>query len=282
MTITLLLFGLGLILGSFVNALVWRLHEQLDKDGEPKKLSKAKKERLSILKGRSACTHCGHVLGAKDLVPVLSWLSLRGKCRYCKKSISAQYPIIELITGALFAVSYIFWPTELLGTLEVVAFGTWLITLVGLVALAIYDYKWMLLPNKIIWPLIGINVVSLIAQFALGRPLMDLAYINLSVAITAGIFAAIYYCSKGAWIGGGDVKLGIVAGLLLGTPQLAVLYLLLASILGLLWSLPQFIGKNHKKGSQIAFGPFLIASLFICMLFGQRILDWYASSILGL
>ncbi|MEX2014368.1 MAG: prepilin peptidase, partial [Candidatus Saccharimonadales bacterium] len=101
--VALVLFGLSL--GSFINALVWRLWQQ-----ENKKQKTKNDRRYSILKGRSICPHCKHILQAKDLIPVLSWVLLRGKCRYCNKPISAQYPLVEAGTAALFILSYVFWP----------------------------------------------------------------------------------------------------------------------------------------------------------------------------
>ena len=100
--VIIILAWLGLCAGSFVNALVWRLHEQ--------KRSKKADKKLSILNGRSMCVHCRHELTWYDLIPLFSWLLLRGKCRYCKKPISWQYPIVELATAAVFVLSYIFWP----------------------------------------------------------------------------------------------------------------------------------------------------------------------------
>src|SRR4051812_13278636 len=91
----------GLCLGSFVNALVWRVHEQ--------EAAKKPNKKLSVLNGRSMCPHCEHELAAKDLIPVLSWLSLGGKCRYCHKPISKQYPLVELLTALLVVGSYIWW-----------------------------------------------------------------------------------------------------------------------------------------------------------------------------
>src|SRR5690348_8244818 len=114
--IVLLLGALGLGLGSFVNALVWRLHEQELAEEEPKhKRAKGKARQLSakelsIVSGRSMCPDCHHELAPQDLIPVLSWLWLRGKCRYCSKPISWQYPLVELVTAALFIVSYLSWP----------------------------------------------------------------------------------------------------------------------------------------------------------------------------
>src|SRR5665213_2769212 len=93
-----LLALLGLVFGSFVNALVWRLHEQEVLLEKRKKPSKKQLEKLSILNGRSMCPHCKHELAIKDLVPLFSWIALKGKCRYCGKPISWQYPVVELLT----------------------------------------------------------------------------------------------------------------------------------------------------------------------------------------
>src|SRR5690606_6942893 len=93
---------LGLCLGSFVNALVFRVHAQSKlKSGSKKKIGKRDVD-LSVSRGRSVCIHCGHELAAKDLIPLLSWLLLRGKCRYCHRPISWQYPLVELTASLLF------------------------------------------------------------------------------------------------------------------------------------------------------------------------------------
>src|SRR5260221_566501 len=104
MTIVALIL-LGLTFGSFINALVWRLHKQNEDSAKEQKVP-----NLSIATGRSMCPNCYHELAAKDLIPVLSWLSLGGKCRYCRQPISWQYPLVELLTAGLFTVSYIYWP----------------------------------------------------------------------------------------------------------------------------------------------------------------------------
>ncbi|MEK9196125.1 MAG: prepilin peptidase, partial [Patescibacteria group bacterium] len=148
-----ILIVLGLCFGSFVNALVWRVYQQsLPKAKRPKKVD------LSIQKGRSVCPNCHHVLGWQDLLPVISWLGLRGKCRYCSKPILWQYPLVEILTAVIFVISYLFWPFEFTGT-EVVIFGLWLAVVVNLVALAVYDVKWMLLPNRLVKFALGFAVV---------------------------------------------------------------------------------------------------------------------------
>jgi leader peptidase (prepilin peptidase) / N-methyltransferase len=152
-----------LIAGSFINALVWRLQKQLDKEGNPKKsnFQNPTSNIYSITKGRSMCPNCKHTLVAKDLVPLFSWVLLKGKCRYCHKPISVQYPAVELITAVLFALSYLFWPFVLSGA-EWIIFIGYLFTLVILIALAIYDLKTYLLPSRLIYPAILIQLATLL------------------------------------------------------------------------------------------------------------------------
>jgi prepilin signal peptidase PulO-like enzyme (type II secretory pathway) len=281
----LVLIIFGIAFGSFINALVWRLHQQelqksarrKHKDGQHTN-SKLQASNYSVLTGRSMCPHCEHQLLVRDLVPIISWLLLKGRCRYCKKSISWQYPLVELATAVLFVVSYIAWPTSLNAShYSLALFVTWLIVLVGLVALVIYDLKWMLLPDKIVVALAIVTGISLLLQLALGRPLSDLPDILISMVIGGGIFWLLYQISKGKWIGGGDVKLGLLLGFILGKPVYAFLYIFIASVIALLFSLPLLITKKLKPKSKIPFGPFLITAAVIVVLFGAQILDAYKS-----
>lgn len=263
---------LGLILGSFVNALVWRLHET----------EESLSERLSIVKGRSMCPKCKHELAAKDLVPVLSWLTLRGKCRYCGAPISAQYPLVELGMAGLYVASYVWWPLELHGG-QVAIFVLWLALLVGLVALLIYDMRWYLLPNRIIYPLAVVaGAYALISVVVSDSPAKAFVNLLLSVAIGGGIFYLLFQVSKGKWIGGGDVKLGWLLGLVVGTPGKAVLFIFLASVIGSAVSLPLMLGNKLKRNSVIPFGPFLIIGAVITVLFGSHILHWYQQTFIEL
>jgi prepilin signal peptidase PulO-like enzyme (type II secretory pathway) len=275
-----LLVVFGLCLGSFVNALVWRLHEQAE-ESDKKKPSKKYLRDLSISKGRSMCPDCHHTLGAKDLVPVLSWLSLGGKCRYCRKPISAQYPVVELTTAVLFVLSYVYWPVELVGAAQIAVFSLWLILLVGFMALVVYDFKWMLLPDRIVFPLgVVAGVVAIInitASHQQARAALD---VILAVAVGGGIFYLLYQVSGGRWIGGGDVKLGWLLGLVVGTPSKAILFIFLAALTGSLVSIPMMVGGKMSRGSVIPFGPFLIVGAVVAVLFGADILDWYRQTVL--
>src|SRR6266567_3673363 len=148
MFIVVLLVVVGLIFGSFVNALVWRLHEQQQLKSKKNVKGRAVKLReLSMWRGRSMCSKCHHPLAAKDLVPVASWLWLRGRCRYCNQKIEDP-PIVELAVPVLFVVSYLAWPAGL-HSWSLVLFCFWLIFIVGFVALALYDFRWYELPNVI-------------------------------------------------------------------------------------------------------------------------------------
>jgi prepilin signal peptidase PulO-like enzyme (type II secretory pathway) len=255
-----ILAGLGLAIGSFINALVWRIHEKKD-----------------WIRQRSQCPNCHHQLAARDLVPVLSWLALRGRCRYCHRPISVQYPVVELATAVVFALSYYFWPDGVAGVGEWLLFITWLATSVGLMALLIYDLRWMLLPNKILYPTAAVALVGRLTYlicFEPNKPHGLLMWL-LSVGVASGIFWLIYELSKGNWIGYGDVRLGLITGTILASPIESVLMIFLASVLGTILVIPSLIAGRQKLGAKLPYGPFLITATFIVLLFGASFIDWY-------
>lgn len=255
-------FVLGLFMGSFVNALVWRL-----------------KKKRNWVSERSECTHCGHVLQPLDLIPVLSWVVLRGKCRYCKRKIE-DTPLTELAVGVAFAVSYIFWPNGFDATGSVL-FGFWLGALVLLAAMFLYDLRWMILPNKLTYALGALAAVQLPVAAVLSDEPAKLALHALIASLLGGVvFHALYVLSKGKYIGGGDVKLGYAYGLLLLNPLLPWVALTIASLLGSVVAVAlMLLGKAGMK-SKLPFGPLLIAGVVIAQLFGERLWDfigrlWY-------
>lgn len=326
-----ILVCLGLVFGSFVNALVWRLRQQDEladpgdvitpvkttiqskkprsgtafssshpkqSPGHPELVSGSKRRKValesvqahgfrtkpgmtgaedySILHGRSMCPHCHHTLAAKDLVPVFSWLFLQGKCRYCKAPISWQYPLVELLTAFLFVLSYVFWPHGL-DAVGWVQFAAWLVFLVGFVALTVYDIQWQELPDRIVWPLVALAVVQTTFLSVIKHDWHIVLWSILGVLVISGLFWLLFEVSQGRWIGFGDVKLGIVLGLLAGTPLATMLVIFFASVLGTLASVPMLIKTREKLHMHIPFGPFLIAGLVIVYFFGQTIIDWYSS-----
>lgn len=277
---------LGVCLGSFVNALVWRLHEQgvLGKENREKRkegTAESSKTRhsslvtrdLSILRGRSMCPHCEHRLAWYDLLPVLSWLQLEGKCRYCKQRISIQYPLVEIMTSILFIVSYSALRPG--GPLDYLAYGLWAVLLVLFMALVVYDLRWMLLPDKL--TRVASAAALLLAAVTMiqdGFSLGELLGPVLGIVGIAGVFYILFQISKGKWIGGGDVKLGVSLGLIAGSLPSALLIIFLASLVGSLVGVPMLL-RGKKKQKRIPFGPFLIAATIFTYLYGQKLIDWY-------
>lgn len=271
--IIIVLTVLGLCLGSFVNALVWRLHEQ-SRGGKANR-------KLSITKGRSLCPDCRHELAPRDLVPVASWLVLGGRCRYCHKPIAVQYPLVELGTAILFVISYLWWPLPLQGA-QIAVFGLWLILLVGMMALAVYDLRWFLLPSRLIYPLYGVALAQLVViGAAASRPAWTVFNAALGAAVGGGLFYALFQVSNGKWIGGGDVRLGWLLGLIVGTPERGLLFIFIASLLGSLISLPLLAAGRLKRTSVVQFGPLLIIGVIVTQLFGGAILSWYRRALIG-
>lgn len=266
-----LLFVVGLCMGSFVTALTWRIHDAKQLIGK----SSLSRRQLSITTGRSMCPKCQHVLGPLDLVPVVSWLLLKRRCRFCRQPISWQYPVTEIVTGLLFAGSFLFWPVPLRG-FGLFEFIVWCLCLVGLVALAVYDLRWFILPTRIILPLQALVVIQvLVLTFIYNGGYQTILHALWGVLLAGGLFYIMYLVSNGAWIGGGDVRLGVLIGLLLGGPLMSILMLFLASVAGMLASLPLLVSHKLKRNSRIPFGPFLILGLIITRLFGMAIITWY-------
>ena len=256
---------LGLCFGSFVNALVWRL-----------------RKKRNFVSERSECTHCHHVLAWYDLVPVLSWALLRGRCRYCHKPIDDS-PVTELGVAVVFGLSYAFYSFGF-STAGLTLLVIWLLAVVILAALFLYDLRWMLLPDKLVFPLIGLGVLWVATYylvFAPTAPVEVLKEVVLGLASVAGLYGLLYAVSKGSWVGLGDVKLGVFMGLVLGWQQ-GLLAVVLANLIAFLLVLPGLLSGKIKRTARIPFGPFLIIATVIAFLFGHQILTWYFSQTLSL
>lgn len=254
-------FILGLIIGSFLNTVIWRTHESWDK-----------KKKFSVAKGRSVCPHCGHQLAAIDLIPVVSFLTLRGRCRYCKKPISWQYPLVEFLTAIIFVALY--WHFKPANSFSALSLVVWLIVAGLVIAAAVYDLRWLKLPDKFLLPTIGIAFTFvLIADFFFHQNILLPRL--LAALIFAGIFFFLWFFSNGRWMGDGDIRLALIMGLLLSLPQLLVA-ILFAFNLGALIALILLILKIKKRQDVIPFGPFLILGTFIGLLYGDIIMRWYS------
>ena len=266
-------FLLGSIFGSFTNALVWRLHNKLEGKKE------TKKRPTSITKGRSICESCGHELSTLDLVPVLSWVVLRGRCRYCGKPVHWQNPVVEIATALVFGFSYLHWPLEF-DTFGWISFIVWLAMVVLLMTLLIYDLWWLMLPNVLVYPLIiaAIGIVVTEAVFFDGGPEVVRDAV-LGLGAVGGFFYGLFIVSKGRWIGGGDVKLAMFIGILLGLGK-GIVSLYVGFILAALVITPLLLFKKIGRKQAVPFGPFLILGIFVAQIWGQDILDWYSDAFL--
>ncbi|MCL4357459.1 prepilin peptidase, partial [Patescibacteria group bacterium] len=245
--------------GSFVNAFVWRMHEN-----------------KNWVSGRSECVWCHHHLGLWDLIPVLSWLWLKARCRYCQKRISLQYPLVEIMVALVFVLSYMFWPRPI-SEIQIVILALWLICATGLIALAIYDLRWMLLPSKIIYAVFGVALVMTLLSIiqSSDRP-RAIVYFLIATLIGGGFFYVIYILSKGRWIGGGDVRLGYLLGLLAATPSKSFLVLFIAALMGCIVGAYMAVFHKMKRSTPLPFGPFLIAAMLIVELAGGGIIGLYS------
>lgn len=273
---------IGLSFGSFVNALVWRLHEQQSMQSWGRKSTKKRATKdISILNGRSMCVNCNHTLAWYDLIPILSWVSLGGKCRYCYKPISLQYPLVELCTALLFVLSYVHFPFYSSSlTHHPLLLILWLIVLTGFIALIIYDARWYLLPNKIVFPLQGFALIFSIIRLINYPDAYSIIDLLLALIFGYGLFMALFHVSKGKWIGYGDVKLAVVIGLLLGKGELVLMMLFLASLMGSIIAIPMLVTHKANRSTKLPFGPFLIIATIFTFLFGISVVEWYKNLVL--
>ena len=261
-------FIVGLIVGSFLGAVNYRLKVAED-----------------IVFKRSHCPHCKKQIRWYDNVPLLSFVVLWGKCRECEEKISWKYPAVELLTGLLYAaVAWKFlggWgisAEKMLTGNDVVEMSFWLFTVSYLVLVFFHDLSFMLIPDAAVYPAI---VVTLLFQYwkYLQGPLGIATLKNPFVgAFFAALVASLFFffliwVSRGKWIGGGDVKLGFLAGVIVGWPKI-LFVLFFAYMIGAIASLILIVMKKKTWKSQIPFGPFLVAGILIVMFFSEQIQFW--------
>lgn len=236
---------LGLVVGSFLNAVIYRLHK-----------------KVSFLRGRSYCPWCKHDLSTKDLIPLFSFMFLKGECRYCLKKISWQYPLVEFGTMVVFLL--LFWQFGL--TLE---FFVYLIYASILIIIFVYDLRYYLILDKVSLPAIIIAV--LLSVFILNISLINILF---GVLIGGGFFLLQFYISNGKWIGGGDIRLGVLMGAMLGFPGILVA-LFTAYVLGSIVGIFLILSKKKKWKSQVPFGTFLSLATLITFVFGELVIEYY-------
>lgn len=240
------IFIVGILLGSFFNVVGIRLAD-----------------RESIVRPRSHCPNCEHVLNWYELIPIFSYIVQRGKCKKCQLSISRIYPLFELLSGILFVSAPVFfgWNTEL--------FYIFVFTSLCLI-ISVSDVYKQLIPNKV---LLFFLFAYLICQLFI--PQISWLQSILGGFIGFAVLFLIALVSKGG-MGGGDIKLLGVMGLFLG-PIPILLTIFLSSLIGTFFSIFLLITKKASRKSKIPFGPFLACGGMISLYFSETIINWYLS-----
>lgn len=243
-----IVFLYGIVIGSFLNVCIYRI---------------PKKENIAT--ERSHCMSCGTQLKWYDLVPLFSWLFLRGKCRYCGTKISVQYPLVEFTNG----IGYV-WIFVVNGfNFESILYC---LCVSALLALSIIDLRTFEIPVAFNWFIFILGVVRAIYDFE-----NIVTYLIGMVAVSGFLFIC-YLVTGGRGIGGGDIKLMAAAGLLLGWQNIIVA-LFAGCIIGSVIHITLMIVL--KKERMLAFGPYLSLGIFIAMLYGKPLMDWYIGIIVG-
>ena len=252
------IFLLGTAVGSFLN--VWS-----------RRLLRGKPPT-----GRSRCEHCKHVLGFFDLIPLLSFAALRGRCRYCKNPLSWQYPIVELSTGLFFvALSPIV--NQPLG---LISYGLLMISVSALIAVFITDFSAQVIFDQTLWVAVIGAVLYRLSLLTTNYSLFSILYDFLGALGVYLSLQAVRLVTKKRGMGEGDPPLGFAAALLVGFPA-ALVELFLAFVGGGAVGAGLVLSGKNKLKDRIAFGPFLVIAVFATLFFGEQIWNWYLS-VLGI
>jgi len=243
--IVALICVLGLVIGSFLNVVVYRSHKG-----------------LCDIYGRSRCPHCEHSLVALDLVPVFSFIFLKGRCRYCEEPISWQYLLLELGTAMAFLLLY--WRFSLSPAFFVYVYYTCVLIVIFMI-----DLRYYVILDKI-------SIPAILMAFILSPLVLKMNFINMieGVFIGGGFFLLQFMVSRGRWIGGGDLRMGVLMGAMLGWPFI-VPALFLAYFIGAVISLSFLAAGNKEWKRQVPLGTFLSFATFLTFLSGDILFSYY-------
>lgn len=250
--IYLISFVLGLVVGSFINAFIWRL-----------------KNKKNFINARSICPLCKNKLAFYDLIPIISFIILGGKCRKCAKKISLQYPFVELLCGLLFVIVSIL--AVMAGSFGVYFYlyilRGWIFVFFLLI-LFLYDLKYYEVPLGVVaWGALVALVVNIISGISVTSLLLGMLF-------GYAFFAIQYYGSRGRFVGGGDMYAGLMIGAILGWPN-TLLAVFIAYIIGALFSPYLIFVKKKTMKSQVPFCVFLVLGGLIAFFWGQMIINYY-------
>jgi len=244
----IIFFVSGAIIGSFLNCLVWRL-----------------KNNKNFITARSQCPFCERKLAWFENIPVFSFLFLKGKCRTCREKIPIFYFLAEIFTGLLFVLVFWFNQSDLF--FYKIFFELFVISF--LIFVFIYDALYKEILPGAVW----VAVLIVTAYHWLVKDLTIESFVY-GIILGFSFFAFQYFVSKGRWIGGGDVRLGLFIGALLGWEK-TVLAVLVAYWLGAFFGLFLLFSKKGKMNSEVPLGTFLTAGTLFAMYFGEYIINWY-------
>lgn len=251
---TLLIFIYGLIIGSFLNVLIYRIPRE-----------------ESIAWPGSHCPACSHSLKWYDNIPLVSYLILRGKCRYCRTKISPQYPLVESLNAFTYIIMYVKFGFGL-------DFIFYSLMSSVLVAIIFIDLKEMIIPDSLVLSILVLSIIHKATNYFLCGISPDLLGSILGLLVAAGLFLAIVIISGGG-MGGGDVTLIGTLGFVLGFRYI-FLCIFLSFILGAFISIFLLAAKIKRRKDPIPFGPFIVLGFFITVLWGQDIINWYLNLLL--
>ncbi|MEK7672993.1 MAG: prepilin peptidase [Patescibacteria group bacterium] len=254
--VAILIFILGAAKGSFLSVLIHRLEHK----------------QKGIFGGRSMCPACKKPIKWQHLVPIFSWLFLRGKCGYCGKKISSHYLFLEILTGAVYALTFLQFNFIEGVPLQYLFF--YLVVFTFLVAIFFYDLLHKQIPDQLSLPAAAIAIIG---NLLLGTIAWDNMLIG--AAVVGGFFLLQFILSKGKWIGGGDIRLGILAGLLLGW-KFGLIALVISYLLGGIYSIYLLSTGKATRKTAVPYGPFLVTAMVIMALYGNQIVEWYSNTFL--
>ena len=273
----------GLLIGSFLNVVIHRLPKMLEQQwaaeyaqyaAEGAEASEAQAPAISLSHPRSACPNCGHAIRWYQNIPVLSYLALRGRCAGCAKRISLRYPLVELITAALFAFCAWRWGVTPTG-------AAWCLFCAVIVALAAIDWDTTLLPDDLTLPLLSAGLLAAALQWT------DVPLFSAVMGAAAGYLSlwSVYWGFKLATgkegMGYGDFKLFAALGAWFGW-QALVPIILMASVIGAIVGIAMKLASTLREGKYVPFGPFLVGGGMAAMLWGPGRIMQAVFSVLGL
>ena len=258
--ITILIFLLGASIGSFLSVVIYRIRTN----------------KKGIIFGQSQCQSCKKKLTSLDLIPIVSYIVLRGKCRKCSKKISPQYIFLEIITGLVLVAIYTKFPFFLTGTISLstlLPFILFSIYSIFFIAIFFFDLRTSKIPDAFLFPLIGITIIG---SLILGTP--GIISMILAALIALIFFGGQILLSKGKWLGEGDLIFSFSLAIIFGW-QLFLVSIISGYFVGAMVSIPLLISKKAKLKATIPFGPFLVIGAFITIFFGLDILEWYLATL---